>query len=304
MKSKLNKQQKKYIKACDSKELRKLFKKFFKKENRAWIELKNQEIVFKNTMFTTDNPFIIEFLNGLSVTQIEENKGAELIKLNSEYLNNVLENSSDLKLIQDLKVLCVQNGEYEFSAKFRDKEKQLEKATKTPNANSLTKETLESLTNPDLTEKKKDFENAIEEFLKPKLSTHLAWNKNGTNEIPLGGEIELEEPFKNLEFDLPKTSHDKGNREAKNSNFVVIPIDVWILEHIQKLNENKVKFDSSRKMVQKEVYRMILELEKHSGTKIYTEEDMFKCFQGARRMSKPLLFEFESFASYLESLQK
>ena len=264
MKSKLNKQQKKYIKACDCKELRKDWKKFFKKENRLWMELKNKEIVFNNGMFTTDNPFIIEFLNGLT-----ENKTNE-----------------------------------------------------TPNANSLTKETLESLTNPDLIEKKKDFENAIEEFLEPKLSTHLAWNKNETNEIPLGGKIELEEPFKTLEFDLPKTSIiEKCFIELNEDSIILKDFDIsiskFLLENTNVIanrignNGHSIDLDSMTKEQHQEFFKICNNHREKYGivsetpkSKIFSEEDMFKCFQGARRMSKFLSLDFESFASYLESLQK
>ena len=44
MKSKLNKQQKKYIKACDCKELRKELKRFLKKENKSFNKKSEKHI--------------------------------------------------------------------------------------------------------------------------------------------------------------------------------------------------------------------------------------------------------------------
>lgn len=136
--------------------------------------------------------------------------------------------------------------------------------------NSLTKETLESLTNPDLLKKEKDFEDAIDKHL---LSEDTIFSNNMLSKNHKPKKASLAETSqdtldwmhkigqyaenKNLEFDLPKTS--------------------------QKLDEliNAIKLT-------------------------YSQEDMFKCFQESRLTTHPLtaVFKFNSFASYLESIQK
>lgn len=220
MKSKLNKQQKKYIKACDCKELRKELKRFLKKENKSFNKKSEKHIKQRDKIA---NKILINGLVWEPLIVLDEAKREEFEKINGKgfpwYKESLKEVEERFK--EATKKYMPNPNEkikYEFVQSSNGK-------IGFPSKNSITKETLESLTNPDLTEKKKDFENAIEE------------------------------PFKNLEFDLPKTS--------------------------QKLDEliNAIKLT-------------------------YSREDMFKCFYESRLTNPIVGFKFDSFASYIEYLQK
>lgn len=276
MKSKLNKQQKKYIKSCDGKELRKVFTKFFKNQNKILKEAKKTPIVFKDGSFTTNNPFLSEFLDNHPM----------------------------------------------FS-------------TKTHISNYLTKEDLESLTNPDLIEKKKDFENAIDEHLsKPytilTVQDNIDWleleNFKEEIQIIVGAEI----------------SHLTFTANPENENFVFYKDISFPFEYSNKISDmtfsdkeriaNRIlnsatelgiklkktgEFIKSKpiKYSNKENDKTTIEFDlPKTSQKIdellnaikltYSREDMFKCFYESRLTNPIVGFKFDSFASYIEYLQK
>lgn len=252
MKSKLNKQQKKYIKACDGKELRKVFTKFFKNQNKILKEAKKTPIVFKDGSFTTNNPFLSEFLDNHPM----------------------------------------------FS-------------TKTHISNYLTKEDLESLTNPDLIDKRKEFHNAIDEHI-----------EKGKDELDFL--FKKEKHTEPLEFDLPKKDIGTHTVELKEDSIIFKEIDDSIVEFIGK-NTNvifkrigdyygmSIDLDSMTKEQHKEFFKICNNHREKYGivsetpkSKTFSKEDMFKCFYESRLTTNPLtaVFKFVSFASYIESLQK
>jgi hypothetical protein len=331
MKSKLNKQQKKYIKACNSKELRKELKGIFKKLNKNEFKIKITPVVFEEGKFITNNPSTIQFLNNHPM-------------FNSQISRAEFEN------INGKGVAWSETNSKEINEKF--------------------KETLESLTNPDLIDKRKEFHNAIDEHLEKEEIIKLSNSYNGPMEfcvkitnvnkdilqniyntfhkdksgildtnrflhsnslhtycfssnvasndfkkielVPtdeflryIGKEHLIEKP-KTLEFDLPKTSHEKGKEVEEDAlkKITELPIEDYYIE-----NTNHLCWIYNRLILHNENpnYDYMIKLHEIALNYIenpYSEEDMFKCFQGARRMSKPLLFEFDSFASYLEYLQK
>lgn len=236
MKSKLNKQQKKYIKACDCKELRKELKRFFRKENKYG-------------------------------------------KIKYEFVQST-------------------NGKIGFPSE-------------TTNDNSLTKETLESLTNPDLIEKRKDFHNAIDEHI-----------EKGKDELDFL--FKKEKHTEPLEFDLPKKDIGTHTVELREDSIIFKDLDDDIVKFLSvntNIIFNKIEcyygmaldLDSMTKEQTKEFlnicnnhrdkYGIVSETPK---SKTFSEADMYNCFYDSRLTTNPLtaVFKFVSFASYLEYLQK
>ncbi len=152
MKSKLSKQQKKYIKACDSKELIKELKQFFKRENQLLQEAKDTPIVFKNGVFKTNNPFLKKYLSGFPTGIIRE-------------AHEPPHNNGNPP---------VRYSEDEIFTPFLKK-------SETPNSNSLTKEALESLTNPEFIENKKSMKERLNEEYNYK-PVGIKWDKDFISE--------------------------------------------------------------------------------------------------------------------------
>jgi len=129
-----------------------------------------------------------------------------------------------------------------------------DKEEETLNANTLTKETLESLTNPDLIEKRKEFQNAID------------------------GHIEKEETRSTVKDEIILNF-----RPMHHTTTIGDVVDKVVELSKEKLDRNK-----------------LIEAIKLT----YSQEDMFKCFYESRLTNPIVGFKFDSFASYMESLQK
>lgn len=296
MKSKLSKQQKKYIKACDSKELKKLLKKFFKKENEI-----STPICFMD----------------LSVSFQDNYNILELKKMQSEAIKNT-------------------------------------------NENSLTKETLESLTNPDLIEKKKSLEDSIEQHLEKQEILKLSESYKG----PMVFCVEITDDNKEVLEKIWKDFHNdrvgyldnnflhsnslhtycySSNVSEDNSKPIQVVSTEEFLRYIgkeslipkQENDKTILEFDLPKKLHKNEKGVLFMDygdrksedfmeqvenMKKYfdvnlikefinytppdpNKVKKYTEEDMEKCFIESRLTHPIIGFKHTNFSEYLKSIE-
>jgi hypothetical protein len=270
MKSKLNKQQKKYIKACDSKELRKELKRFLKKENKSFNNKLEKHIKQRDK---TANKVLISGFVWEPLIVLDEAKREEFEKINGKGFPWYKESLKEVeKRFKEAAKKYMPNSnekiKYEFVKSSNEKTDQIKeklqrhcnnlalatsivfpvsdkyKATETPNANII-----------------KNFSHLLKEDIEPP--------HNNVNPPVRYSAEEIFTPF------LKKS-------ETSNSN---------------TLTKEIIESLTNPDLIEKQKLIESIKL-------TYSQEDMFKCFQESRLTNPIAGFKFDSFACYLESLQK
>jgi len=295
MKSKLNKQQKKYIKACDSKELRKELKRFFRKENKygkikyEFVQSTTGKIGFPSET-TNDNSLTKETLESLTNPDLIEKK-----KSLEDSIEQHIEEQEILKLSESYK------GPMEFCVEITyDNKEVLEKIWKDfhndrvgyLDNNFLHSNSLHTYCYSS---------NVSEDNSKPiqVVSTEEFLRYIGKEELIDNGEkfemYKRGEYSENntLEFDLPKTPH----KDKKGNLF----LDSGIFQS-ETFNDEVTKIS---KFYNDKILEELINYTPPAPNKVkkYTVEDMEKCFNESRLTHPVIGFKHTNFAEYLKLLK-